>query len=93
MQAKVSPLFLLLKRTAAQSDRNNSRRKRNGRHGCQGNTFNVKSTKQNRIKGTWDESISACDVTKYKDSNNMETVNDRLLWEKVRTYTPIIYII
>lgn len=34
------------------------------------------------VKGTWDESISACDVTKYKDSNNMETTNDRILWEK-----------
>ena len=35
------------------------------------------------VQGTWDESISLYDITKYKDANNMETANERLLWKKV----------
>jgi hypothetical protein len=34
------------------------------------------------VQGTWDESISLYDITKYKDPSNMETTNERLLWEK-----------
>ena len=36
------------------------------------------------LQGTWDESISLYDITKYKDANNMETANEKLLWKKVK---------
>jgi len=39
------------------------------------------------VQGTWDESISLYDITKYKDPSNMETTNERLLWEKVECHT------
>ena len=42
------------------------------------------------VQGTWDESISLYDITKYKDPSNMETTNERLLWEKVECPT-ILY--
>ena len=35
------------------------------------------------VQGTWDESISLYDIVKYKDQNNIETNNERLLWKKV----------
>ena len=35
------------------------------------------------VQGTWDESISLYDISKYKDANNMDTTNERLLWKKV----------
>jgi len=34
------------------------------------------------VQGTWDESISLYDISKYKDANNMDTTNERLLWKK-----------
>ena len=43
------------------------------------------------VQGTWDESISLYDITKYKDPSNMETTNERLLWEKVECPT-LLYI-